>query len=198
MGKDAEKHYRAALKVDPGFAPSRANLGRLLFARRAFDDAREQFARLTEVAPESLEGWIGLAECLVRLDREGEADEAIARGRARFGDAPPLVLLVARQMLRRGNFAQAEAALAPLTSDADASRKCAAWGWIAIARASAGDLDGAIDASNEALAIDPGDPIATYAMAVTLAKRGDAKADAWVARAHALAPKNDALGALER
>src|SRR5262245_55883669 len=34
-GAEAEKHYRAALKVDPGFTPSRANLGRRLFMRGA-------------------------------------------------------------------------------------------------------------------------------------------------------------------
>src|ERR1700722_15240675 len=46
----AEKHYRAALKVAPGFAPARVNLGRLLYARGDVDEAREQFLRLTQVA----------------------------------------------------------------------------------------------------------------------------------------------------
>src|SRR5580658_1015335 len=89
----AEKHYRDALKVDPGFAPARANLGRLYFAEDRLDDAREQFTRLTEVAPESIEGWVGLTECLLRLGREDDADEALARGRAHVGDRPDLVFL---------------------------------------------------------------------------------------------------------
>src|SRR5271170_806541 len=46
----AEMHYRAALRVDPGFAAARANLGRILFERGAFEEAREQFLRLTQVA----------------------------------------------------------------------------------------------------------------------------------------------------
>src|SRR5580692_8885086 len=36
----AEKSYREALKVDPGFGPARVNLGRMLFAKQRFDDAR--------------------------------------------------------------------------------------------------------------------------------------------------------------
>src|SRR5581483_6763194 len=32
-GGEAEGHYRAALAVDPGFAPARANLARRLYAR---------------------------------------------------------------------------------------------------------------------------------------------------------------------
>ena len=200
LRREAENHYRAALKVDPGFPPSRANLGRLLFARGAFDEGREQFVRLLEAAPESLEGWIGLAECLVRLEREGEADETIARARARFGDVPELVLLVARQMLRRGAFAQAEATLAPLTGAADVARRGTAWAWIAVARAGAEDLNGSIAAAKEALALDRNDPIATYAMALALAKRGDdeGNAKAWTKRARELAPSNDIDGAIAR
>lgn len=55
-------HYKAALEVDPGFAPSRANLARLYFVSGHLDYAREQFLRLTEVAPEVGAAWAGLIE----------------------------------------------------------------------------------------------------------------------------------------
>ena len=42
----AAEHYRDALKVNPGFGSSRANLARVLFAAGRFDEAREQFLRL--------------------------------------------------------------------------------------------------------------------------------------------------------
>jgi|GEM_PF-368993 len=159
--RDAEKHYREAIHVDPGFAPSRANLGRLLFARGAWDDAREQFLRLTEVAPESLDGWLGLVESLVRAAREGDADAALDRARGRFGDRPELVLLVARQMLRREAYAAAEEALAPLTAGDDPDRRAAAWAWIAVARLGAGERDRAANAATQALAIRR-DAVALY------------------------------------
>jgi tetratricopeptide (TPR) repeat protein len=167
----AEHHYREALKVDPGFAPARANLGRILFRRGAFDDAREQFERLTEVAPESMEGWAGLTESLLRLGREDDADEALARGRARIGDVPELLVLVARQLLRRRAFAAAEALLAPLTFHADPERQGTAWSWISVARLGEGRVDDAVAAAREALLAGGPDPLATYALRAALGRR---------------------------
>src|SRR5581483_11727528 len=169
----AEKFYRAALKVDPGFAASRANLGRRLYARGQYEEAREQFLRLTEVAPETIQGWAGLVECLLRLQRETEADEVLARAREGFGDAPELGILVARQLLRRGAFAQAEAALAPLTSETDRARAGSAWAWTAVARESQGKHDEAIAAANEALKVDAGDLVASYALGMAMQAKGD-------------------------
>jgi tetratricopeptide (TPR) repeat protein len=157
----AEKHYRDALRVDPGFAASRVNLGRMMFRQGRVDESREQFERLTEVAPDSLEGWVGLVEALLRLGREEDADHTTSRARARFGDRPELVLLVARQLLRRGAFAEVEPLLAPLTAGSHAAT---AWAWIAVARLSAGQLGVARNAAAEALARDPRDAVATYVL----------------------------------
>lgn len=158
--KDAEGHYRAALKVDPGFVPARVNLARRLFQRGAFEESREQFLRLTQVEPDAPAGYLGLAECLLRLDREAEADAVIERARTRFGDTPELLVLVARQLLRRGANAEAEEILAPLTEDADKSRAAAAWSWIGVARLARGDEPGAQAAAREALAFDKNDGVA--------------------------------------
>jgi Tfp pilus assembly protein PilF len=160
LGKEAEAHYRQALKVDPGFVPSRANLARRLFARGAFEDAREQFLRLTQVAPEALGGYLGLAECLLRLGRDEDADGVLGRARLRFGDVPELQMLVARQLLRRDAFAEAESILAPLTDDADRARASAAWAWIAVARLARRDRAGAHAAAREALALDHDNAVA--------------------------------------
>ncbi len=165
LGEDAEQSYRAALRVDPGFAPSRQNLGRRLFSRGAFEDAREQFFRLTLVAPGEIVGWLGLSECLLRLGRDGEADDAIARARALFGDKPELLMLVARQLLRRGAYERAEEILTPLTSDRDASRGGAAWAWIAVCRLARGEKDAAADAANESLSFDRRNAIAQFVRA---------------------------------
>ncbi len=68
LGREAEANYKQALQVDPGFAPARVNLARRLFERGAFEEAREQFLRLTQVQANVPAGYIGLAECLLRLD----------------------------------------------------------------------------------------------------------------------------------
>jgi tetratricopeptide (TPR) repeat protein len=160
LGKEAEAHYRAALKVDPGFVASRVNLARRLFHRGAFEDAHEQFLRLTQVEPGVVAGYLGLAECAMRLDRDAEADDVIRRARTRFGDGPELRMLVARQLLRRGAFGEAEEILAPLTDDEDKPRAGAAWAWIGVARLGRGDANGARGAAREALLVDRDDGVA--------------------------------------
>lgn len=175
LGEEAEQSYRAALKVDPGFAPSRLNLGRRLFTRGAYEDAREEFFRLTQVAPKELVGWLGLSECLFRLSRDGEADEAIAQARALFGDRPEIVMLVARQLMRRGAYDRAEEFLTPLTADQDPSRSGAAWAWIAVCRLARGELPGAEQAANEALSFDRRNAVAAFVRGKTGGK-GDSVA----------------------
>jgi Flp pilus assembly protein TadD len=162
--KEAEAAYRAALAVDPGFAPARANLGRMLFASGRFDDAREQFLRLVEVAPTSLGGWLGLAESLSRLGRDRDGDVVIERARRRFGDDPEIVMLVARQMLRRGAYGEAEALLEPLTQAGDPKRSARAWAWLGVARLGSGDVHGAGVAADEALLSDSSDSVARYVL----------------------------------
>jgi tetratricopeptide (TPR) repeat protein len=163
-GAEAEEHYRAALKVDPGFAPSRANLAGRLFARGQYENAREQFERLMAVAPDAIEGWVGEAETLRQLGRPAQAEDVVARASQRFGDAPALRLLRARQQLERGEWLEAEALLAPLAGSPDAARACSAWAWIAIARLGRQDLEGAREAARAALAIDRDEAVARYAL----------------------------------
>jgi Tfp pilus assembly protein PilF len=162
----AEKNYRAALKVDPGFGPARVNLGRLLFARRDYEAAREQFLRLTEVAPNVVEGWTGLVEAMLKLHRDHEADELLDRARERLGEQPQLVLLVGRRLLRGGDVDAAVAALEPITQGGNASVRASAWAWIAVARAAAGDVGAARAAARRALALDPQNQVARYATRV--------------------------------
>ncbi len=197
LGRDAERNYTMALKVDPGFAPARANLARRLYERGAFDDARQQFLRLTEVSPETLAGWLGLSESLTRLGREAEADDVLVRARAKFGEAPDLLVLVARQLLRRGAAEEAEAVLAPLTGALDEGRAAVAWSWIAVTRLGREDAEGAIAAAREALQRRRDEPVAVYATGAALLMKGDkAAAQTWLARAKELSPSNAAVAPL--
>jgi protein O-GlcNAc transferase len=162
----AEKNYRDALKVDPGFGPARVNLGRMLFARREWDAAREQFLRLTEVAPNVVEGWSGLVESLLRLHRDHDADDVLDRAREKLGERPQLVMLVARRLLRQGDAPSALAALEPITRDGNPKIQATALAWIAVAHATQGDIDASQSAAKRALALDPQNDVALYATRV--------------------------------
>jgi tetratricopeptide (TPR) repeat protein len=162
--EEAAKHYRDALKVDPGFAPARINLARALFARGDLEAAREQFLRTTEVAPGFADGWTGLCETLLRLGREEDAEQTLSATRARFGRPPAVELLEARLLLRRGAYARAEARLQEVARRPDPQQASAALSWIAIARLGQGDADGATEAAEKAVALNPGDGVALYAL----------------------------------
>ncbi len=161
---EAERFYRAALKVDPGFAPSRINLARGLFGRGALEEAREQFLRATQVAPDFSEGWAGLCETLLRLERVDDAKEVLAVARRRFGAIPSVELLEARLLLRKSAYSEAEERLWPLVRSPDRGKVSAALSWIAIARLGEGDVAGAVAAAGRAMSIDPQDAVARYAL----------------------------------
>ncbi|MCC6217520.1 MAG: tetratricopeptide repeat protein [Polyangiaceae bacterium] len=181
----AHDHYREALAVDPGFAPSRANLARLLFDGGWVEDALLEFRRLTEVAPDRPEGPIGLAECLVRLDRLTEADDLVDRARRRWPADPALLVLSARALLRRGASTEARALLRPLAQRRDA-HGVSALGWLAAADLAEGDARGAAARAQRALRLAPGDPFATWVLARALERAGDPAAPAWAERAASL------------
>jgi len=194
----AAEHYRDALKVNPGFGASRANLGRLLFAAGRYDDAREQFLRLVEVDPGQLAGRTGLAETLLQLGRDDESYAVVDKAHQDFGDAPEIVLLLARRSIRRGDFADAEAMLLPLAKSKDDIGR-AAWSWISAARLARADFTGAFEAAERAFALDRDDPVATYVVAMALRATKDRRALAWLERAHLLAPHNPVVSSeLER
>ena len=125
--------YREALRVEPGFAASRANLARLLFAAGRFDDAREQFQRLVEADATSLEGRAGLVESLLRLGRTDEADRETERALDDLGAEPRLVVLAARRELRAGRPDAADELLAAVR-DGRSDDARAAWSFTAVAR----------------------------------------------------------------
>ena len=97
----AAEHYRDALDVDPGFFPSRINLGRILFAAGRLDEAREHFLKVVDHAPSELAGYTGLAETLLRLGREADSDAVVRAARERALDGPELDLFDARRALRQ-------------------------------------------------------------------------------------------------
>jgi tetratricopeptide (TPR) repeat protein len=183
----AAKHYEESLKVDPGFGPSRANLARVLFESGHYEHARVQFKRLIEAVPDRPMGYVGLTESLLHLARIAEADAALAEARQRFQDCPELDLLEARRRLRSGDVPGAIQLLAPLAHAKD-DIAVAALGWLATAELARSRPRFAVGAARKALALDPDDAVAVYALATALTELGDPAAKKWAARAERLAP----------
>ncbi|NOU31288.1 MAG: tetratricopeptide repeat protein [Polyangiaceae bacterium] len=164
LGTDAERNYRAALAVDPGFVPARVNLARRLFARGAFDDARMEFLRLTQVAPQEVSGFVGLSESLLKLGRETEAEAVVADAEKKFPNADETRFMRAKRSLRQNAFAAAEAELMPLTLATEKTVAASAWAHIAVARLARGDREGARGAAHAAQDLDPKEPVASYVL----------------------------------
>src|SRR5690606_16357947 len=77
---EASAHYAEALRIDPGFAPARMNLARMLFNAGMYEHARVQFKKLVEIAPDEPSGYSGLSETLIQLGRMNEANQTLERG----------------------------------------------------------------------------------------------------------------------
>ena len=181
----ASEHYRDALHVDPGFAPARANLGRLEFDAGQLEAAYVTFKKLVEVAPDQAAGYVGLAEALVRLDRLEEALGITREARARFPEDPGLALLAARAELRAGRVEASVALLAPLAAQHD-DFAAAALGWLATAELARGEPRRAVGAAERALSLDPEQPVAIRALATALSQLDDPSAAAWAERSRQL------------
>lgn len=177
-GKQAADHYREALKVDPGFVPARANLGRLYFDAGMFEDARDQFQKLMEVAPKEDAGPAGLVEALWALGRGDEAEGVLRAAEKRIGFTPRLGLLRGRALLLAGDARHARAVLERVVSN-PGDGKTAAQTWCALAELADGDVAEAEGRIDRALREAPHDPLATRVLAMILEQKGDASAKAY-------------------
>lgn len=171
----AARHYRAALAVDPGFAPARLNLARLLFDASELYHAKEEFAKLTQVAPWLAEAHAGLAESLIRLGRRREAEWIIQSQAPRFPESTELQVLLARSELRSRQTDRAVQRLSFLAQRGDGDAALA-YSWLAVAELTRNRPAHAVSAAKRALALDADSRVARHALATALAALGDARA----------------------
>ncbi|HTQ07446.1 MAG TPA: tetratricopeptide repeat protein [Polyangiaceae bacterium] len=184
---EASRHYYDALRVDPGFAPARNNLARLLFRGGFVEEALVQYERLVEVAPADPNAAAGLVETLARLGRYGEADARLGAALERFPHAAPLLVLDARRALRQGARETAISTLLPLADRHD-EIGAAALAWLATAELASGRPSEASVSARRALSLDPESTVATYALALALRELDAPDAAAWLARARRTSP----------
>lgn len=76
-GADAERLYRQAIALDPGFADAHYNLGNVLFRAGRKDEAIAEYARACELAPRDAEARYNLGIALFDLGRRAEARAAL-------------------------------------------------------------------------------------------------------------------------
>jgi len=193
----ASAHYYEALRVDPGFAPARDNLARVLFAGGLVEEALVQYQRLVELVPNDPRAAAGLVATLVRLRRFDEADRRLESARQKNPDAPELELLEARRALHEGRVADALAALSRLTLRHD-ELGAAALGLLATAELARQRPREAALAARRALELVPDEAVATYALALAESALGAPDAHAWVRRARRAAPSDPLLADLDR
>ncbi len=183
----ASRNYYEALRVDPGFPPSRSNLAHLLYDGGLYEDALTQFKRLVEVSPEDPKAQAGLVATLLHLERVAEASAVLEAALLATGDDPDLIVLEARLDIRRGAFDTAIARLLPLASGRT-DGAVSALSWLSAAELARGRTREAVGAAERALALAPDDALASFALAVSLKKLGDPTAKRWLDRARELSP----------
>lgn len=171
----AAARYRAALAVDPGFAPARLNLARMLFDANELHHAKQEFLKLTQVAPDLADAHAGLAETLIRLGRRDEAERVVQRQAPRFPESTPLQVLLARSELRTKQTERAIRRLNALTRRGGGDAALA-YSWLAVAELARQRPAHAVGAAKRALALDAESHVARHALAAALAELTDARA----------------------
>lgn len=94
-------HLRAALDIDPGFLPARHNMARALRRLGRLTEAREEYMKLTSIAPEDAESWAALAHVELSLGNRAAAGRA-NRKALDINAEQPLALQVKASILRDG------------------------------------------------------------------------------------------------
>lgn len=188
----AAERYRDALAVDPGFTEARANLARLLFEAREYEHALVQYRLLVEADPGSKPGWYGLGSALLSLGRLEEVRALLERRAPEFSQQPEWTLLEGRRLLLAGQPAAAVELFTTLAHD-ESPYAVTALAWAAVCQLALGQPRAARELANQALAIEPDDPLATYALAVALDELDDGAAAAWLERARLTNPQNPEL-----
>jgi Flp pilus assembly protein TadD len=183
----ASQDYYEALRVDPGFAPSRSNLAHLLYDGGLYEDALTQFKRLVEVSPDDPKAHAGLAATLLHLERVDEAASEVDGALIASPNDPDLIVLAARLEIRRGECDAAITRLLPLAVGRT-DTAVSALSWMSAAQLARGHLREAVGSAEKALALAPEDALANYSLALALQQLGDPSAKQWLARAQALSP----------
>jgi Tfp pilus assembly protein PilF len=84
----AEPLLAAALKDEPGNIDLHASYGRSLRDQKKYAPAEQEFSRVVEARPQSLEAWGDLSAMLILLNQDAQALAALDKIRALGGEKP--------------------------------------------------------------------------------------------------------------
>ena len=169
----AVRHFREAIRINPGYAHAQNNLGSMLMDENRLAEAEERYRIALQLDDTYADAAGNLVVVLVRQGRWAEALEA-GRNAIRIAPGSPAIWNnVAAAFNGTGRFAEAEAhARRALELD----RKYAdAWGTRGIALNSLGRQAEAVQSFREALALKPGYPAVCVQLAWLHATSPDAK-----------------------
>ena len=178
---DAERHYRAALALEPGLAPAWNNLGLLLRATGHPEQAKAAFDRATAADPSLTAAALNLADSLEQSDDTAAALLLLQAAAQRDPGNPPIAVNLAALLLNTGDAAGAEAVLRPAMDMAP--REPRVLFNLAIALRAQGMVREACELFERALEADPGNHSIASARLLTMQYRDDVDAIA-IADAH--------------
>ena len=121
--EEAERHYRAALLIDPNFTEARNDLGLLQERQGRHDEALQEFRRVVEIDPEFGEAYNNIGIVLRGRGRTDEAADAFRRAIKASPEFAGAYSNLALLLEDRKEYGEAEAllrqALKRAPSDAD-------------------------------------------------------------------------------
>jgi Flp pilus assembly protein TadD len=152
--REAEAAFREAIALDPSLATAHEGLGRALAQGAQWEEAARELETAVRLRPDVDTGWNNLGGVYLALGRDDEAVEALQRAVQVGGGRALARLNLARALVRLGRDQEAEvqlrAALEASPSDP------AAWTLMGGVLAAQGDAEGATEAYEHALTLDPG------------------------------------------
>lgn len=183
---EADAAFRGALRLTPGDAQIRNNLGNFLKAGGDLQGALAQYGAALDANPALHQARLNRASALVQMDRAADALGDVAALRAVAPDDAGLRLTAGAALLKLGRLAEAaadfDAVLAARPDDVKALQGRAR------AAAQRGEEEAAVALFRRAQALSPGDPEIALGLAEALEAGGMDGAEATLAAAVAANP----------
>ena len=157
LGKieEAEAAFHRATELKPAYARALANLAGVYLRLNRVPEALESAQRAATQQPEYAHAWFLQGTAFLMLGQAGESDKALRRALQLQPDYPEAALLLARQFHKRGNYDDAERLIKNALQHAP--RRADLWSFLGENAASGDDMQGALAAYQQALALKPDD-----------------------------------------
>ena len=173
MLDEAVREFRRVNELRPGDDPAAFYAGLVLLRQGRWQDAVTLFQQMVSRRVTSPAVYHNLAYALERLGRHEEAADALSQAMRSSTNDPRMKLSAGVLALRRGDIAEADAALGDAAALWDRRAKPAAWyHYAALAAALANDIDRAIELLTEGVAAHPHAAVLLNNLGVALERRG--------------------------